>query len=100
MTRRPSVRGEVPLPGATEQLLQATKPPAPRVVKPLSAYLAISVLVSPDGEVRVHKLALDSGSGHLITELLDSYQQPVVHSLSPLGVINYWAHQLALDELD
>ena len=96
MTRR--VRGEQQLPGATEKLLQATKPQRPRVAEPLREYLALSVSVAADGTWTVRCLTLDSGSGNVVPTLLDRGDTVLGGRQTLLAMLRYWAGEAALAE--
>ena len=68
---RRKVRGEQPLPGATEQLLQARKLAEQAAQRSFAEYLSVSVSVSKSGSVRVTKLTMDPQSGTIVPDYLD-----------------------------
>lgn len=67
------VRGEQPLPGAPEKLLEATEDSRGSQSDCTQVdYLGVTVSVSANGRWRVHKITLDGPSRRVITELLDT----------------------------
>lgn len=91
------VRGEQPLPGATEQLLQATKLAKAAVARTYAEYLSVSVSVSKDGHVRVTKLTMDPKTGQILPEFLDSFQAPADKPVDLAWLVCHWAEGVLLD---
>lgn len=95
MTR---VRGEQPLPGATERLLQATANPASRAPARVAEYRAVSVQQRSDGTWRAMSLRLDPQTRRVVPTLLDSWTQPGETWMTAAEALLYWAQQQVLDE--
>lgn len=94
----PQVRGQEQLPGATEQLLQATKRPQLRQVDKVVEYLSLSVSVNESGAWAVRCLSLDSGSGRVVPVLLDSGDTVLGGRQTLLAMLRYWAWEAGLAE--
>lgn len=88
------VRGETPLPGATERLLQATTPKGPPPRPRMVTYAAVSVSVLSDDSWAVRALRLDVGSGRIVPEWLDGGSSWGDVSMSPNEMVRHWAHEL------
>lgn len=92
------VRGEVPLPGATERLLQATKESQARRRESMQVdYLGVTVSVSVNGRWRVHAVRLDGPSRRVLTELLDTGVNWSQLGCSKATLIARWAEALDMD---
>lgn len=98
MVRR--VRGEQPLPGAPELLLQATEVITEVPPGTWERYLALSVTVMTDGSWKVHKMRLDPGTNRVITERLDGDDSLALLRLSAEELLRYHAHELVLGSWD
>lgn len=91
-------RGEVPLPGATEKLLQATKESQQRRREAQQIdYLGVTVSVSVNGRWRVHAVKLDGPSRRVLTELLDTGTNWSLLGCSKASLIANWAQALDID---
>lgn len=91
-------RGEVPLPGATEKLLQATKESQERARRAQQVdYLGVTVSVSVNGRWRVHAVKLDGPSHRVLTELLDTGLNWSALGCSKASLIANWAQALDID---
>lgn len=95
MVRR--VRGEQPLPGATESLLQATKMLKKAARDSFAEYLSVSVSVSKEGRVRVTKLTMDPASGTIIPDYLDAFQAVPGEPVQMAEIVSYWAQEVRDD---
>jgi len=93
-----STRGQMPLPGATERLLRATKEDTPPVSRRVADYHSISIQRRTDGTWRAMRLRLDAGTHRIVPELLDTWTQPTGLEMSPAEALLYWAQQAVLDE--
>ena len=93
-----STRGQVPLPGATERLLRATKEDTPKVSRRIAEYHSISIQRHTDGTWRAMRLRLDGQTSRILPELLDSWTQPTGTEMTPAEALLYWAQQAVLDE--
>lgn len=96
----PQVRGQVPLPGATESLLQATARLRERMPPRRVDYLALSILRKDDGTWSVTKMALDAATGRVVPTLLDGEIKGDSSAYSLAMMLRHWAQELCLDELD
>jgi hypothetical protein len=92
------VRGEQPLPGATERLLQATGSRPAGSHPKVTLYRALSASVVDGRAVTVRALRMDPGSGLIVPSLLDTY--PIIEGAPAelTWVLRYWAEQMDLDE--
>jgi len=93
------VRGEQPLPGATESLLRAVgggKGPTHRNV---ARYLGLSVQAADDGRYTVMVVRLDRASGRVVPEVLDTFYYTAEQPPSLTEVLRYWAGDDALDRI-
>jgi len=93
-----STRGQEPLPGATEKLLQATGLRDRRAGRRFAEYHAISITRTQGGAWQAMALTLDPGTGHVVPRLLDRWESPVTLPMSPAEALLYWAQQAVLDE--
>lgn len=94
---RRKVRGEQPLPGNAERLLQAQSAAAAAVRRSFAEYLSVSVSVSKDGNVRVSKLTMDPHSGSIVPEYLDSFQATAGEPVDLAEIVRYWAYEVACE---
>lgn len=89
------VRGEQPLPGATENLLRARKIVEERKQDAQQIdYLGVTVSVSVNGRWRVHAVRLDGPSRRVLTELLDTGTNWSSLGCSKASLIANWAEAL------
>jgi len=89
------VKGQEPLPQATERLLQATTRRKPPAVSPVADYFALSVTVLEDGTWAARSLSLDKGSLRVVPNLLDQGDLVVGGRATLLSMLRYWAEELS-----
>jgi hypothetical protein len=93
-------KGQVPLPGDPELLLQATAQGPGE-----TSYVALSVARSQDGTVRVRETHLDPSSRRVVTRLLDEFDTNRVELLGIVGysdaeILQHWAGELRVSAQD
>jgi len=88
-------RGQQPLPGATESLLQATTAGSVPAPDRWADYTALSVVRSADGSVSVRLLRLDPATRRVVPVLLDRVDPEAGSLLTPVEMLLYWAQELA-----
>jgi len=93
-----SVDGEQQLPGATDQLLRATNAKRAKERRRMADYHGLSVVRLRDGRWQAMSVRLDPATGQVVPTLLDRWDQPESHAMSPAEALLYWAQQAVLDE--
>jgi len=89
------VKGEQPLPGAPEQLLEATTRRHGSAVDPVVTYLAVSVSAHASGRVSVRMLRRAPGSVSLIPHLLWEEEAPSPGVRQLAGILRLAAQKVA-----
>ena len=91
------VRGEQPLPGATNWGPKATAAKGVRLRSGPREYLGLSVQQRADGTWRAMQMKLDKNTKHVVPSFLDGWEdQP--GGMTPAEALLYWAQQVVLDE--